>query len=147
MIYLKNVYIPVTRIYSGTIPINNYMYHIYKIHSISGGIIMTNIGIDVKTPENVCDDINCPFHGKLPVRGQTFEGVVTSDKGHNTVVIEREIIRYLSKYERYEKRTVSMIAHNSPCISAKVGDIVKIMECRPISKTKSFVVIEKTIQE
>lgn len=28
-----------------------------------------DIGIDVKTPENVCDDKHCPFHGNLPVRG------------------------------------------------------------------------------
>jgi len=34
-------------------------------------------------------------------------------------------------------------AHNPPCIGAKTGDKVKIAECRPISKTKSFVVVEK----
>ncbi|MDK2789780.1 MAG: small subunit ribosomal protein [Methanothermococcus sp.] len=104
---------------------------------------MKNIGIDVKSPENVCDDVNCPFHGKLSVRGQTFEGIVASDKGHNTVVIKREVVSYIPKYERYEKRTATMVAHNPPCINAKVGDIIKIMECRPISKTKSFVVVEK----
>ncbi|MBW9221549.1 30S ribosomal protein S17 [Methanothermococcus sp. SCGC AD-155-C09] len=104
---------------------------------------MRNIGIDVKSPENTCDDNNCPFHGTLPVRGQTFEGTVVSDKGHNTIIIKREIVRYIPKYERYEKRTTTMAAHNPPCIHAKVGDKVKIAECRPISKIKSFVVIEK----
>ena len=104
---------------------------------------MRNIGIDVKSPENVCNDKDCPFHGNLSVRGQIFEGIVVSDKGHNTVVIKREIVRYIPKYERYEKRT-TMAAHNPSCIDAKVGDKVKIAECRPISKTKSFVVIEKT---
>lgn len=105
---------------------------------------MSNIGIDVKAPENVCEDINCPFHGTLSVRGQVFEGVVSSDKGHNTVVIRREVTGYISKYERYEKRTTTLVAHNPPCVNAKTGDIVKVMECRPVSKTKSFVVIEKT---
>jgi small subunit ribosomal protein S17 len=105
---------------------------------------MRNIGIDVKSPENVCNDKDCPFHGNLSVRGQIFEGIVVSDKGHNTVVIKREIVRYIPKYERYEKRTTTMVAHNPSCIDAKVGDKVKVAECRPISKTKSFVVIEKT---
>ena len=34
-------------------------------------------------------------------------------------------------------------AHNPPCIDAKTGDKVKIAECRPLSKTKNFVVVEK----
>ncbi|WP_423792861.1 30S ribosomal protein S17 [Methanocaldococcus indicus] len=102
-----------------------------------------NIGINVKVPENECNDKNCPFHGNLPVRGQSFVGVVVSDKAHNTVIIKREIIKYIKKYERYEKRTSKLAAHNPPCIHARVGDIVRVMECRPISKTKSFVVVEK----
>ncbi|HIP15859.1 MAG TPA: 30S ribosomal protein S17 [Methanothermococcus okinawensis] len=102
-----------------------------------------NIGIDVKYPENTCDDPHCPFHGKLSVRGQIFEGVVVSDRAHKTVVVKREIIRYIPKYERYEKRTSKIVAHNPPCIHAKVGDKVRIAECRPLSKTKAFVVIEK----
>ncbi len=36
-----------------------------------------------------------------------------------------------------------MHAHNPPCIDAKVGDRVRIGECRPLAKTVSFVVIEK----
>ncbi|HIP84945.1 MAG TPA: 30S ribosomal protein S17 [Methanothermococcus okinawensis] len=108
---------------------------------------MKNIGIDVKYPESSCDDPHCPFHGKISVRGQIFEGVVVSDKAHGTVVVEREITKYIPKYERYEKRRRKIIAHNPPCINAKVGDKVKIAECRPISKTKAFVVIEKIEEE
>lgn len=36
-----------------------------------------------------------------------------------------------------------MMAHNPPCIEAQVNDNVKIMECRPLSKSVAFVVIEK----
>ena len=102
-----------------------------------------NIGIPVKAPEVECDDKHCPFHGSLPVRGQSFVGVVVSDKPQKTVIIKREIIKYIKKYERYERRTSKLAAHNPPCINAKVGDIVRVMECRPISKTKAFVVVEK----
>lgn len=103
-----------------------------------------NIGIEIKPPENICTDKYCPFHGALSVRGQIIEGSVVSDKMDKTVIVEREYLRYLTKYERYEKRTGRYPAHNPLCINAKAGDKVKIMECRPLSKTVSFVVIEKT---
>jgi small subunit ribosomal protein S17 len=103
---------------------------------------MKDIGIDVKPPEKECDDENCPFHGRLSVRGQIFEGVVVSDKMEKTVVVEREYERFIRKYERYEKRRSRLHAHNPPCVDAKIGDRVVIMECRPLSKTKSFVVVE-----
>jgi small subunit ribosomal protein S17 len=104
---------------------------------------MRDIGLNVKVPEKECDDINCPFHGTLPVRGQILEGEVVSDKAPKTVVVLRSYLKKIAKYERYEKRQSKIHAHNPPCINAKVGDIVKIAECRPLSKTKSFVVVEK----
>jgi small subunit ribosomal protein S17 len=100
------------------------------------------IGIDVRMPEKECDDNNCPFHGKLSVRGQIIEGVVLSDKAPKTVVVLRSYLKKIRKYERHEKRRSKIHAHNPPCINAKVGDVVKIAECRPLSKTKSFVVVE-----
>jgi small subunit ribosomal protein S17 len=103
---------------------------------------MRDAGLDVTPPKEVCDDPNCPFHGKLPVRGQVFDGVVVSDKMTDTVVVLREFEKKVPKYERYEKRRSKVHAHNPPCIKAKEGDVVKIAECRPLSKTKSFVVVE-----
>ena len=54
---------------------------------------------------------------------------------------------YLSKFERYEKRRTKIKAHNPPCINAREGDIVRIHECRPLSKTKHFVIVEKIGEE
>lgn len=102
-----------------------------------------DIGIEVKPPESECQDINCPFHGSLKVRGQVIEGQVLNDKMVGTVVVQRDYYRYIKKYERYEKRRRKFSAHNPGCIKAKAGEKVRIMECRPISKAKSFVVIEK----
>ncbi|HUW66753.1 MAG TPA: 30S ribosomal protein S17, partial [Candidatus Nanoarchaeia archaeon] len=48
-----------------------------------------DIGLDVNAPETECDDINCPFHGTLPVRGQVFTGSVVSSKMNHTVVVKR----------------------------------------------------------
>lgn len=102
-----------------------------------------NIGIDVELPKGTCEDDNCPFHGKLPVRGKVLEGKVVSDKGSKTVIVRWDFSRYNKKYETYERRHGSVAAYNPECIDAKKNDIVKIAECRPLSKTKSFVVIEK----
>jgi small subunit ribosomal protein S17 len=104
--------------------------------------IVRDIGLKVKPPESVCDDTNCPFHGSLKIRGTSFEGKVVSDSMFRSVVVVREYLHYLPKYERYERRRRRYIAHNPDCIQAKRGDEVLIAECRPLSKTKSFVVVE-----
>ena len=101
-----------------------------------------NIGLNVQAPQKVCTDVNCPFHGTLPVRGQVITGKVVSDRMMGTVVVERNFMHYIRKYKRYEKRSSKLHAHSSPCIQAKVGDMVKIAECRPLSKSTTFVVVE-----
>ncbi len=100
-----------------------------------------NIGLSVKPPESECEDPCCPFHGKLPVRGRVFRGKVISDKAANTVTVQWEHLAKNPKYERYERRRTKVAAHNPSCISAATGDLVLISECRPISKTKKFVVV------
>jgi len=103
---------------------------------------MRDIGIDVKAPDRSCDDPKCPFHGSLSVRGQVFNCTVVSDKMKSTVVVLREFERKIPKFERFEKRRSKIHAHNPSCIDAKMGEKVRIAECRPLSKTKSFVVVE-----
>ena len=102
-----------------------------------------NIGLNVKPPSSSCNDQDCPFHGKLPVRGQVIMGTVVSTKRQNTVSVKRDFSHYIKKYERYEKRTSTYHAHCPPCINLTVGDTVRIAECRPLNKTVSFVTIEK----
>jgi small subunit ribosomal protein S17 len=100
------------------------------------------IGIDVKPPGKECQDPKCPFHGRLPVRGKILEGKVVSAKALKTVIVRREYLHFIPKYERYERRHSRTAAYNPECINAKEGDTVTIAECRPLSKIKSFVVVE-----
>ena len=100
------------------------------------------IGINVKEPSKKCDDKNCPFHGNLRVHGRTFTGNVKSAKAQETAVIGWERHYYLKKYERYERRFSKVQVHVPKCINVNEGDIVKIIECKPLSKTKHFVVVE-----
>lgn len=102
-----------------------------------------DIGIEAKAPKRACADRKCPWHGTLPVRKKVFSGKVISDKAAKTVVVEWGHHRFVPKYERYERRHTRLVAYNPECIAARLGDAVRIAECRPLSKTKSFVVIEK----
>ncbi len=107
---------------------------------------MRDIGIDVKNPAGEWDgDENCPFYGSLRLRGQVLEGTVSNVGMQKTITIKRHNVRYMDKYERYEKRTSSVSAHLPACIGEiNIGDSVKIMECRPLSKTISFCVVENS---
>lgn len=90
-----------------------------------------------------CNDAHCPAHAGFGTRGAILKGSVVSDKRKNTVTVAIARIRYLPKYERYEKKRTKISAHNPPCMNARNGDEVKIAECKPVSKTVSFVVIKK----
>lgn len=101
-----------------------------------------NIGITVKPPTKECQDNHCPFHGILSVRGRMFIGNVASNKAKNMIVVEQEYPHLIKKYKRYERSRSRIHAHLPSCIDTKEGDTVRIAECRPISKTVSFTVIE-----
>jgi small subunit ribosomal protein S17 len=97
-----------------------------------------------KKPKKTCKDRNCPFHGDLTIRGHVLQGVVVTAKMDKTVVVERDYLHYVSRFMKYERRHSRIPSHSPPCIDTKEGDHVTIAECRPISKTVSFVVVEKT---
>ena len=71
-----------------------------------------------------------------------LQGVVVSDKMDKSVVVrvERRVMHPV--YKKYIKRSAKYTAHdeNNLC---KVGDIVQIMESRPLSKTKTWVVVSE----
>ncbi|WP_458205791.1 30S ribosomal protein S17 [Haladaptatus sp. NG-SE-30] len=100
------------------------------------------LGLNVPEPEETCSDENCPFHGSLAVRGQVLEGEVASTDMEKTVVVEREYDVTVPKYDRQMKRRSRVPAHAPECLALEVGDTVRIAETRPLSKTKSHVVVE-----
>jgi len=68
-------------------------------------------------------------------------GRVTSDKMHKTVVValSRRVTHEL--YGKQSTRTQKVVAHDEQN-EAKVGDLVRIVETRPLSKTKRWRVVE-----
>ncbi len=102
-----------------------------------------NVGIDASKPEKTCNDMKCPWHGHLKVRGRIFEGRVESTRASKTAIIEWGYTHYIAKYERYERRHSRVAAYKPDCIDLASGNIAKIAECRTISKAKKFVVVER----
>jgi small subunit ribosomal protein S17 len=77
-------------------------------------------------------------------RRRSLVGVVTSDKMDKTVVVTVERVSRHPLYGKVIKRHKKYKAHDENN-EAKIGDIVQIRECRPISKDKTFYV-EKILQ-
>jgi len=92
-------------------------------------------------------DDNGKGKNSVSLRGRTFKGVVIADAMQKTVTVEWERRKHVPKYERYEKKRTRIKAHNPENINAKKGDLVEIQECRPMSKTKSFVIVKKVGEE
>ena len=76
-------------------------------------------------------------------RGSFLTGKIVRMKAAKTAVIEREIVHFVKKYERYKKVKSRIAVHVPENVKVKVGDLVRIGETRKISKTKNFVIISK----
>jgi small subunit ribosomal protein S17 len=72
---------------------------------------------------------------------RVLQGTVVSDKGDKTitVLVERRIMHPI--YKKYIRTSKKYAAHDATN-SRKVGDIVSIIECAPISKRKRWVLVE-----
>ncbi len=68
-------------------------------------------------------------------------GKVIADNTEKTVKVEIEGIVQHPRYKKYIKRHTSFLVHD-PEEKCHVGDIVRIEECRPVSKNKTWVVRE-----
>jgi small subunit ribosomal protein S17 len=73
---------------------------------------------------------------------RVLTGRVTSDKTDKTitVLVERRVMHPL--YKKFIRRSKKYAAHDDANL-CKEGDVVQIEECRPISKSKSWVVVER----
>jgi small subunit ribosomal protein S17 len=70
-------------------------------------------------------------------RRQERRGVVVSDKGDKTIVVKVDVIKSHPKYKKVVRSTVKFHAHDE-ANTAGVGDTVRIVETRPLSKQKRW---------
>jgi len=75
-------------------------------------------------------------------RGRIFKGIITK-KFPTRVVVEFERTVYIPKYERYYRKKTRLHSRLPQGLNVEVGDMVKVQECRPLSKIINSIVIEK----
>ncbi len=73
---------------------------------------------------------------------KVFVGEVISDRMDKTVTVAVTRMVKHPRYKKYIKRTTKLKAHDEDN-ACRVGDIVKVIESRPLSKTKRWIVIER----
>jgi len=72
---------------------------------------------------------------------RTKQGRVLSNKMDKSIVVTIERIVKHPVYGKFIKRTTKLHVHDKDN-ECSIGDIVKIRECRPLSKTKSWTLVE-----
>ncbi|KAL4303241.1 hypothetical protein GQ457_10G004330 [Hibiscus cannabinus] len=111
-----------------------------------GNRFWKSIGLGFKTPREAIEgtyiDKKCPFTGTVSIRGRILAGTCHSAKMMRTIIVRRNYLHFIKKYQRYEKRHSNIPAHISPCFRVKEGDHVIIGQCRPLSKTVRFNVLK-----
>jgi len=110
-----------------------------------------DVGLGFKTPAEAINgayiDKKCPFTGDVSIRGRIIKGVVVSIKMTRTIIIRRDYLHMVRKYNRFEKRHQNTPVHCSPAFQVKEGDVVVAGQCRPISKTVRFNVLKVFTKE
>jgi small subunit ribosomal protein S17 len=74
-------------------------------------------------------------------RRKERRGVVVSDAMDKTVVVRVDILKPHPKYHKMMRRSIKLHAHDE-ANEAKVGDIVRVVETRPLSRSKHWRVAE-----
>jgi len=75
-------------------------------------------------------------------KGKVLKGKIVSTKMKDTVVVSIDSFKKHPKYGKYIKRQNKIMAHDADN-KHKEGEVVEIIETRPISKNKKFIVLEK----
>jgi len=74
-------------------------------------------------------------------RRQERQGKVVSDAMEKTIVVQVSVVKAHPKYKKVVRRSVKFHAHDERS-EAKVGDLVRIVETRPLSRTKRWRLVE-----
>ena len=100
----------------------------------SGVRYFRNVGLGFKTPKEAIEghyiDKKCPFTGNVSIRGRILKALVISTKMQRTIIVRRDYLHYVAKYNRYEKKHRNIPVHVSPAFAIKEGDIVIIGQTR-----------------
>ncbi len=87
----------------------------------------------------VVEEQQAPEHG--PGKPKVRQGVVISDKGDKTVTVRIDIVRRHKRYHKILRHSMTLYVHDESN-NANAGDTVRVQECRPMSRTKRWRLLE-----
>jgi small subunit ribosomal protein S17 len=82
---------------------------------------------------------HAPEHG--PGRAKVRQGIVVSDKADKTITVRIDVVRRHKRYHKIMRTSIKLHAHDESN-DAGTGDTVRIQECRPMSRSKRWRLIE-----
>jgi small subunit ribosomal protein S17 len=80
-----------------------------------------------------------PEHG--PGKAKVRQGIVVSDKGEKTITVAIDVVKRHKRYHKIMRSTVKLYAHDETN-DAHPGDTVRVQECRPMSRSKRWRLVE-----
>ena len=87
----------------------------------------------------VVEEQHAPEHG--PGRPKVRQGIVVSDKADKTIVVRVDIARRHRRYHKILRSSITLHVHDESN-NANTGDTVRVQECRPMSRTKRWRLLE-----
>jgi small subunit ribosomal protein S17 len=90
---------------------------------------------EVREAAPVREEHHAPEHG--PGRPKTRQGIVVSEKGEKTITVRIDVVKRHRRYHKILRSTVKLYAHDERN-DAHEGDTVRVVECRPMSRSKRW---------
>ena len=90
---------------------------------------------EARTAAPAVDEQQAPEHG--PGKPKVRQGVVVSDKADKTIVVRVDVARRHRRYHKILRSSVTLHVHDESN-DAHAGDTVRVQECRPMSRTKRW---------
>ena len=94
---------------------------------------------EVRAAAPVVEEQHAPEHG--PGKPKVRQGVVVSDKADKTIVVRVDIARRHKRYHKILRSSITLHVHDESN-DAHAGDTVRVQECRPMSRTKRWRLLE-----
>jgi small subunit ribosomal protein S17 len=92
-----------------------------------------------RASEPAPEPAHAPEHG--PGRAKVRQGIVVSDKADKTITVRIDVVRRHKRYHKIMRTSIKLHAHDERN-DAGTGDTVRIQECRPMSRSKRWRLIE-----
>jgi small subunit ribosomal protein S17 len=94
---------------------------------------------EVRAAAPVIEEQHAPEHG--PGKPKVRQGIVVSDKADKTLVVRVDIARRHKRYHKILRSSMTLHVHDE-ANNAHTGDTVRVQECRPMSRTKRWRLLE-----